>query len=77
MGVFSDIHILKDNFLLALLIYIRIYFIFLIPDIQTMKRRRERAICLDKVSRVMFPSTFILLNIIYWLVFNDSKQTFF
>ena len=25
----------------------------------------------DRVSRVLFPSTFILLNIIYWLVFSD------
>ena len=44
---------------------------------EIMKKRRERAICIDRVSRVIFPSTFILLNIIYWLVFNDSKQTFF
>ncbi len=36
-----------------------------------MKKRRERAICIDRVSRVIFPSTFILLNIIYWLVFSE------
>ena len=64
-------------YVLEFLTYIRIFFFILIPDIQTMKRRRERAICLDKVSRVMFPSTFILLNVIYWLVFNDSKQIIF
>jgi len=38
---------------------------------EIMKKRRERAICIDRVSRVLFPSTFILLNIIYWLVFSD------
>lgn len=38
---------------------------------EVMKKRRERAICIDRVSRVIFPSTFILLNIIYWLVFSD------
>lgn len=38
---------------------------------EIMKKRRERAICIDRVSRVIFPSTFILLNIIYWLVFSE------
>lgn len=38
---------------------------------EVMKKRRERAICIDRVSRVIFPSTFILLNIIYWLVFSE------
>jgi len=38
---------------------------------EIMKKRRERAICIDRVSRVLFPSTFVLLNIIYWLVFSD------
>jgi hypothetical protein len=42
------------------------------PDAkEIMKKRRERAICIDRVSRVIFPSTFILLNIIYWLVFSE------
>jgi len=40
-----------------------------------MKKRRERAICIDKVSRVVFPSTFILLNIMYWLIFGDILET--
>lgn len=39
-----------------------------------MKKRRERAICLDRVARVIFPSTFILLNIIYWLVFSEILE---
>ncbi|TRY70306.1 hypothetical protein TCAL_06643 [Tigriopus californicus] len=38
---------------------------------EIMKKRREQAICIDRVSRVIFPSTFILLNIIYWLVFSE------
>lgn len=38
---------------------------------EIMKRKREKAICIDRVSRVLFPSTFVLLNIIYWLVFSD------
>jgi hypothetical protein len=38
---------------------------------EIMKKRRERAICIDRVSRVIFPSTFILLNIVYWLVFSE------
>ena len=38
---------------------------------EIMKKRRERAICIDRVSRVIFPSTFILLNIIYWLMFSE------
>ena len=38
---------------------------------EIMKKRRERAICIDRVSRVIFPSTFILLNIIYWIMFSE------
>ena len=29
----------------------------------------------DRVSRVLFPSTFVLLNIIYWLVFSDILES--
>ena len=29
----------------------------------------------DRVSRVLFPSTFVLLNIIYWLVFRSPSRT--
>ena len=28
----------------------------------------------DRVSRVLFPSTFVLLNIIYWLVFRSPSS---
>jgi len=42
---------------------------------EIMKKNRERAICIDRVSRVLFPSTFILLNIIYWLVFSDIWES--
>jgi len=38
---------------------------------EIMKRRRERAICIDRVSRIVFPCTFVLLNIMYWLAFSD------
>ncbi len=41
---------------------------------EIMKKRREQAICIDRVSRVLFPSTFILLNIIYWLVFSEILE---
>jgi len=44
---------------------------------EIMKKRRERAICIDRVSRVLFPSTFVLLNIIYWLVFSDILASVF
>ncbi|XP_043207383.1 glycine receptor subunit alphaZ1-like [Amphibalanus amphitrite] len=32
--------------------------------------RRERALFVDKVSRVVFPTSFLLLNAIYWLVYT-------
>ena len=38
---------------------------------EIMKKRRERAICVDRISRIVFPSTFVLLNIMYWLAFSD------
>jgi hypothetical protein len=28
----------------------------------------------DRVSRIVFPCTFILLNITYWLAFSDILQ---
>ncbi|XP_074602303.1 glycine receptor subunit alpha-2-like isoform X2 [Brevipalpus obovatus] len=34
-------------------------------------KRLSRAILVDKVSRWAFPSTFILLNILYWYVYVD------
>ncbi|XP_069185725.1 uncharacterized protein [Procambarus clarkii] len=33
------------------------------------RRRRERAILIDRVSRILFPTSFTVLNIIYWCVF--------
>ncbi|KAK3894942.1 hypothetical protein Pcinc_001320 [Petrolisthes cinctipes] len=32
-------------------------------------RRRERAILIDRVSRILFPASFTVLNVIYWSVF--------
>ena len=32
--------------------------------------RRERALFVDKLSRVVFPTSFLLLNAIYWLVYT-------
>ncbi|XP_042206723.1 glycine receptor subunit beta-like [Homarus americanus] len=32
-------------------------------------RRRERAILIDRVSRILFPTSFTVLNVIYWSVF--------
>ncbi|XP_053211730.1 glycine receptor subunit alpha-1-like isoform X2 [Panonychus citri] len=34
-------------------------------------KKRDRALIVDKVSRWGFPSTFILLNIVYWSVYLD------
>ena len=28
-------------------------------------------VCQDRISRIVFPSTFVLLNITYWLAFSD------
>nr|XP_027234819.1 glycine receptor subunit alpha-1-like [Penaeus vannamei] len=32
-------------------------------------RRREKAILIDRVSRILFPMSFTVLNVIYWSVF--------
>lgn len=42
---------------------------------EVMKRRREKAICIDRVSRILFPCTFVLLNIMYWLAFSDILES--
>ncbi|XP_023209423.1 glycine receptor subunit alpha-2-like [Centruroides sculpturatus] len=34
-----------------------------------MLRQRQKAILVDRISRVMFPSSFIILNVTYWLYF--------
>ncbi|XP_045107792.1 glycine receptor subunit alpha-4-like isoform X2 [Portunus trituberculatus] len=36
---------------------------------QNHRRRRERAILIDRVSRILFPTSFTVLNVIYWSVF--------
>ncbi|KAK8757928.1 hypothetical protein V5799_004440 [Amblyomma americanum] len=33
---------------------------------------RERAMLVDKISRVVFPTSFILLNCVYWSLYIDS-----
>ncbi|CAM1306346.1 ort (predicted) [Pycnogonum litorale] len=36
------------------------------------ERRRHRAIIVDKFSRIFFPLSFVVLNLIYWIVFSIS-----
>ena len=36
-----------------------------------MKKRREKAVLVDRISRWLFPTSFILLNIVYWALFGD------
>ena len=39
--------------------------------------RRERALFVDKLSRVLFPTSFLLLNAIYWVVYTvDWDEVF-
>lgn len=33
---------------------------------------RQRAMLVDRVSRVLFPASFILLNCVYWSLYLDS-----
>ncbi|XP_064486605.1 glycine receptor subunit alpha-2-like [Ornithodoros turicata] len=37
----------------------------------SMPQRRDRALMVDKISRVVFPLSFVLLNTIYWSVYLD------
>ncbi|CAN7947663.1 unnamed protein product [Ixodes pacificus] len=34
-------------------------------------RRRDRALLVDKISRVVFPLSFVILNTVYWSVYLD------
>ena len=36
-----------------------------------MKKKREKAVLVDRISRWLFPTSFILLNIVYWALFGD------
>ena len=38
-----------------------------------MKKKREKAVLVDRISRWLFPTSFILLNIVYWALFGDHK----
>lgn len=38
-----------------------------------MKKRREKAVLVDRISRWLFPTSFILLNIVYWALFGDHE----
>jgi len=38
---------------------------------ELMKRKREKAVLVDRISRWLFPTSFILLNIVYWALFGD------
>ncbi|XP_076373239.1 glycine receptor subunit alpha-2-like [Tachypleus tridentatus] len=40
-----------------------------LPGPTLAQRRRQRALMIDRVSRCFFPSTFILLNITYWVYY--------
>ncbi|KAL1447150.1 hypothetical protein MTO96_044365, partial [Rhipicephalus appendiculatus] len=34
---------------------------------------RQRAMLVDKISRIVFPTSFVLLNCIYWSLYIDSS----
>lgn len=38
-----------------------------------MKKKREKAVLVDRISRWLFPTSFILLNIVYWALFGDHE----
>ena len=38
---------------------------------EIMKKKREKAMLVDRISRWLFPTSFILLNIVYWALFGD------
>jgi hypothetical protein len=38
-----------------------------------MKKKREKAVLVDRISRWLFPTSFILLNIVYWALFGDHN----
>ena len=42
-----------------------------------MKKKREKAVLVDRISRWLFPTSFILLNIVYWALFGDHELWWF
>ncbi|XP_043230924.1 glycine receptor subunit alpha-2-like [Amphibalanus amphitrite] len=42
------------------------------PGLSKQQVNRRRAIIVDRVSRVLFPATFLMLNVTYWLVNVDN-----
>lgn len=40
---------------------------------ELMKKKREKAVLVDRISRWLFPTSFILLNIVYWALFGDHN----
>ena len=40
---------------------------------ELMKKRREKAVLVDRISRWLFPTSFVLLNIVYWALFGDHE----
>ncbi|XP_077544698.1 glycine receptor subunit alpha-3-like [Haemaphysalis longicornis] len=41
------------------------------PSSTGLPRRRDRALLVDKISRVVFPLSFVILNTVYWSVYLD------
>ncbi|GBN16336.1 hypothetical protein AVEN_104722-1 [Araneus ventricosus] len=44
----------------------------LISSVYRHNRHRHRAILVDKISRVIFPLSFVILNTAYWSVYLDT-----
>ena len=40
---------------------------------EVMKKKREKAMLVDRISRWLFPTSFILLNLVYWALFGDHE----
>jgi len=40
---------------------------------ELMKKKREKAVLVDRISRWLFPTSFILLNIVYWALFGEHN----
>ena len=38
------------------------------PGLSKQQVNRRRAITVDRVSRVLFPATFLMLNVTYWVL---------